>query len=214
MAIRHVIAALFTVSLVAAGSSNADNYFCRACGVLMHRAHAQFVERAEAVAEGVAAGEQKRIRIDMLPFVRRMCDDFEFRKTHSSSIVEGCEEIVRGNAAVVAGVFAGEAPTPENGFARTVDVCVDKLKLCDEIKERELPATCETCLAVRRATARMRAPLPSMVLQHVACRRFRDSASLLHRVRRVCCRVDRLLETWRTCCLRARAATAICLAST
>jgi hypothetical protein len=45
-----------------------------------------------------------------------MCDDFELRKTHTSSIVEG-EELVRDNAAVVAGVpvFASEAPTARLG---------------------------------------------------------------------------------------------------
>jgi hypothetical protein len=129
--------------------SNADNYFCRACGVVMEHMHRTLTAETEKLRARVTAGSTESVKIDTPSMARALCDDNTFKKKHDDFIVEGCKEIVDKNADLLADIFAGEPPTPSTTYARTVDACITKMNLCDE---RTLPTKpldrCEACLAV------------------------------------------------------------------
>jgi hypothetical protein len=146
-------ALLFTWLLLAFpavyAGSNADNYFCRACGVVMEHMHAKILEETDRRALRTGAGLEETMTVDTPTMAKEICDNPAFVKKYDTFIVEGCKEIVGKNADVIASLFGGSPPTPETTYARTLVACIDKMNLCDA---RELPDApynqCEACLAV------------------------------------------------------------------
>lgn len=141
------VAVLFGL-LSAVLASNADNYFCRSCGVLMEAVHDAVVAKTSDLEGRISAGESASVPVDVKGMVDTVCTSKEFRATHSPFLVDGCVEITRKNAAVVAAAFGGDVPTPANTYGRTLNVCVSTMDLCDSPEVVQAPLSpCEACLA-------------------------------------------------------------------
>ena len=128
---------LLVATLHIAFASNADNYFCVGCGVLMETVHHTLVERTAKLAATAAAGIKEEVDINVHQMVMDACDAPAVRKLNEVTITT-CKEVVSSNAAFIASMFAGESPTPSNFYKRAHHACVEKLDLCDKPKKKDM----------------------------------------------------------------------------
>ena len=117
-------------------ASNADNYFCRGCGLIMEKSWTGVEQLTARLRRKVTAGVTENITLDIEnKVVGRICDDSKFKTSYTSVIQDTCTQIIDKNAHVIASAFAGNQPNLADFYAVSMEVCGDKMNLCDPVED-------------------------------------------------------------------------------